>query len=341
MYGDFKTVNTYGKPAANFYDYDYRLFDTWIGYNLGIKKYVHDHQHLDRHFVSLRYLNTNFIKTPQQAIDKLIFRFNNQQALLGQFTFFKQDFYKTNYLYGFGNTEDVPYGYNVALTAGWYKQSILSRAYAGVDANRYRVYSKGDIVQYFLRAGSFMDKHKIQDAAILVGASAFSRALLFKDFKVRQYARFSYTRLINRTGLEPLGINNPFGIRYFKADSVLGDSRFSLHTETITFTNLKVFGFKFSPFGFADIAAITHEKDPLYKYQPEWYYGFGGGIRTRNENLVFRTTEFRFVYFPRIPEGLSHFLARLTVNIQFRYNTNYVHEPQIIQLNSDYDNNIF
>jgi hypothetical protein len=315
------------------------LFDCWIGYNIGIKKFAIDHKHLDRHFVSIRYMNADFKETPQQAIDKLIFRFNDKQAVLGQYTFFKQEFYKTNYLYGFGNTEDVPYGYNVALTAGWYKQSYLSRPYAGVDANRYRVYGKGDIVQYFVRAGSFFNHGSFQDAAILVGASGFTRGLLFNDFKMRQYARLSYTRLFNRTGLEPLGINNPFGIRYFRPDSVLGDRRLSLHTETITFINLKAFGFKFSPFAFGDVAAISPEQDPLSK--ATWYYGVGGGLRARNENLVFRTAEFRFVYFPKTVYNMPQFLGRLTVNIEFRYNTNYVHEPEIIQLNSDYQNNIF
>jgi hypothetical protein len=135
--GDFKTVNNYGKPDTSFYDYHYKLFDGWVGYNLGIKKYVADRNRTKR-FVSIRYLNANFIQTPEQAINKLIFRFNDKQAILGQFTLFKQEFYKTNYLYGFGNTEDVPYGYNIAFTGGWYKQSYLSRAYAGIDANKYR-----------------------------------------------------------------------------------------------------------------------------------------------------------------------------------------------------------
>jgi len=209
-----------------------------------------------------------------------------------------------------------------------------------MDLNRYRVYHKGDIVQYFLRGGSFFGDGKFQDAAVLVGASGFSRALIFKNFKMRLYARFSYTRLFNRVGLEPLGINNPFGIRYFKADSVLGGQRLSLHTETITFLDrLKAFGFKFSPFAFADVAAITPERNSFKN--SDWYYGLGGGLRARNENLVFRTAEFRFVYFPKTAFDMPHFLGRLTVNIQFRYNTNYVHKPEIMQLNSDFDNNIF
>ncbi len=337
--GDFKTYNSYSESEEKFYDYHYQLVDGWIGYNLGIKKYATNHEHLDRKFVSVRYFNAHFLDTPQQAIDKLIFRFNDRQAILGQFTFFRQQFYKTNYLYGFGNTEDVPYGYNVALTGGWYKQSYLSRPYIGLDANWYRVNSKGGIVQYFLRAGTFFNDVQFQDAAILVGASAFSRALIFNNFKMRQYARISYTRLFNRTGLEPLSLNSPFGVRYFRTDSVLGEQRLSLQTETITFANYKLFGFKFSPFASVGITAITPEKNAIEK--SAWYYGLGGGVRTRNENLVFKTVEFRFIYFPNTAYGTPRFLARITSNIQFRYNTNYVHKPEIIQLNTDTDNNIF
>ncbi|MEO8712067.1 MAG: hypothetical protein ABI405_08095 [Parafilimonas sp.] len=337
--GNFETFNNYNKPEANFYDYHYQLFDSWVGYNLGVKKFTLNNIHPDRKFVSLRYYDLNFLQTPQQAVDKLIFRFNDKQAILGQLTFFKQEFYKTNYLYGFGTTEDVPYGYNVALTGGWYQQSYLSRPYAGVDLNRYVIYNKGDIVQYFLRAGTFFNKSKWQDAGVLGGVSAFSRPFEFKNLKLRQYVLVSYARIFNRTGLEPLTINNTFGIRYFSRDSVKGDQRISLHSETISFINYKVFGFKFSPFVFCDVAALKPEKDALD--QRAWYYGLGGGIRARNENLVFRTAELRFVYFPHTAYGMNHFLARMIVNIQFRYNTNYVREPDIIQYNNDYANNIF
>ncbi len=336
--GNFETFNSYGQPGMSFYDYHYHLLDAWVGYNLGVRKYLVNQKHLDRKFVSLRYLNADFIQTPQQATDKLIFRFNSRQAVLGQVTFFRQEFYKTNYLYGFGTTEDVPYGYNVAVTGGWYKQSYLSRPYIGVDANKYVVYNKGDILQYFVRAGTFSNHGSLQDAAILAGVAGFSRLLLFKNLKIRQYVQLSYARLFNRTGLDPLGINNIFGIRYFSADSVRGDERISLHTETISFINYKAFGFKFSPFLFGDVAAITPE---LYlPNQQSWYYGLGAGLRTRNENLVFRTIELRFVYFPHTAYGMQQFQGQINVNIQFRYNSNYVTRPDIIQLNSDFQNNI-
>ncbi|MEP6682746.1 MAG: hypothetical protein ABJA35_05770 [Parafilimonas sp.] len=337
--GNFKTFNHYGKSVFDFYNYNYNLFDTWIGYNLGIKKYLFNKTHLDRKFVSLRYFKQDFTQIPNQIDDRLVFRFNNKQAVLAQMTFFKQEFYKTNYLYGFGTTEDVPYGYNLAITGGWYQQAYLSRPYFGFDANRYSVYNKGDIVQYFLRAGSFFKDKKFQDAGVLAGVAGFSRAFQFRNLKLRQYVQFAYTQLFNRIGLDPLSINNTFGIRYFSRDSVRGESRISLHSETISFINYKAFGFKFSPFVFGDVVALKPEKNILNL--PTWFYGLGGGIRTRNENLVFQTSEFRFVYFPHTAYGMHQFEARITTNIAFRYNSNYVREPDIIQFNNDHQNNIF
>ncbi len=338
-WGDFRTYNKYKLPVESFYNYHYRLFDGWVGYKLGVKNYIHDKSNLNRKFVSLRYYQTKFYERPQQVDSQLYFRFDDKKAVLGQLTLFKQEFYKTNYLYGFGTTEDIPFGYNISFTAGWFKQSYLSRPYFGIDANRYVVYNKGDIIQYFLRTGVFIHKGSLQDAGILAGISGFSRAFVLKNFKLRQYFRLSYTGIYNRTGLEPLTINNPFGLRNFTRDSVMGEERLSLHSETIGFIRYKVFGFKFSPFLAGDITSISPRIDN--PGQHTWFFGLGGGFRMRNENLIFNTVEVRCAYFPNTAYGMKHFYASVSTNISFRYNSNYVREPDIIQYNSDLANNIY
>jgi hypothetical protein len=162
--------------------------------------------------------------------------------------------------------------------------------------------------------------------------------MFFQNFKLRQYLRVSYAKQFNRVGLDPLSINNPFGLRYYSSDSVRGTQRISLHSETISFINYKLLGFKFSPFAFADVALLTPEND----FQKSgFYYGLGSGLRARNENLVFKTIELRLAYFPRKAYQSNSFVASLRFNIAFRYNTTYVHEPDIVQMNNDYQNNIF
>jgi hypothetical protein len=334
-----QNYNYYLKEDSLFYSYHYNTFDAWIGYNLGVRKFLLRKHGANRQFVSIRYFRNKFKQVPYQPGDLYNFKLNEREAVLAQFTFFRQNFYKTNYIFGFGITEDVPYGYNFSLTTGWYRQLRLERMYAGAEANMYVVNNRGNVVQYFMRTGAFLNKRIIQDAIILTGISAISRVYSWKHLHIRQYLRFSYTKQFNRIGLDPLGINNIFGLHYISSDSATGNQRISLHTETIFFLDLKVLGFKFAPFASADFVHIAPEGENTL--HSGFYYGLGGGLRARNENILFGTLELRFMYFPRKTEQYNAFKLTLAANLRLRYNSNYVIAPDIIQVNSDRHNNIF
>ena len=337
--GDFQSFNRYNHPDSLFYKYHYQVHDGWLGWNLGGDRFLSNTSVRDRKFVSLRYFRNHFYQTPDQIGDKFNFRFNDREAVLGQFTFFRQDFYKTNYIYGFGTTEDVPQGYNVAVTSGWYKQLHLERPYAGVDANSYVVTKKGGFIQYFLRSGAFLHQGQVQDASVLVGSSYYSPLFLFKHVKIRQYINLSYTRQFNRVGIDPLTINNVFGLRYFSGDSTFGAQRMTFHSETTFFLNYKLLGFKFAPFAFGDLSLLTPDKAKFDK--SSLYHGLGAGMRARNENLIFQTIELRAVWFPRKTEQNNSFKIMFNTGIQFRYNSTYVKAPDVIYLNTDGLNSIY
>ncbi|MGE5520777.1 MAG: hypothetical protein ACM3VS_12675 [Candidatus Dadabacteria bacterium] len=338
MVGKNQVFNSYSRPDTGFYKYHYNLFDTWVGYNLGIRKFLFLQSEKNRQFISLRYFRQNFIEVPSQVGERMNFRFNDKQAVLGQFTFFSQRFYKTNYVYGFGITEDIPYGYNIALTTGLYQQLLLKRAYIGIDANRYVVTTRGKLMQYFLRTGTFLHQGRLQDAAILIGSRAYSRILFYKSLKMRQFFGLTYTKQINRVGLDLLDINNAYGLRYFSLDSARGDQRLSFQAETFLFLKSKLLGFRFAPFAFGDVAILTPEHKDITK--SGFYYGLGGGMRIRNENIVFGTIELRFIYFPNVSQYNSSFKFTLSTNIRFRYNSTYVKAPDIIELNSEENSTI-
>jgi hypothetical protein len=293
----------------------------------------------DRKFLAFRYFRNDFDSVPKQVGKNFNFRFNDRAAALTSFTFFRQDFYKTNYIYGFGATEDIPIGYNVAFTAGWYKQLYLSRPYTGVDANGFVVTKKGAFTQFFLRSGTFLRKGRFEDASFLVGASYYSPLFTFSSLKLRQYVNFSYTRQFNRLGIDPLTINNVFGLRYFSGDSTFGVQRLTLHSETTLFLRYRFLGFKFAPFAFGDLSLLTPETGTFQK--SSLYHGIGAGVRTRNENLVFNTIELRMVYFPRKTMQNNSFKIMLNTGIQFRYNNTYVRQPDVVYLNTDGLNSIY
>src|ERR1700754_1628676 len=338
--GHFENFNVYHNVDSVFYKYSYHTHDGWIGWNLGSERFLSNTSVRDRKFVAVRYFRNDFDSVPKQiGKDNFNFRFNSREAALASFTFFRQDFYKTNYIYGFGTTEDIPKGYNVAFTGGWYKQLYLTRPYVGVDANEFVVTKRGAFVQFFLRSGTFVRKGKIEDASTLIGASYYSPLFVFNAVKIRQYINFSYTRQFNRLGIDPLTLNNVFGLRYFSGDSTFGSQRMTLHSETTFFLNYKFLGFKFAPFAFGDLSFLTPEKGTFDK--SSLYHGIGAGIRARNENLVFNTIELRMVYFPRKTMQNNSFKIMFSTGIQFRYNNTYVRQPDVVYLNTDGLNSIY
>jgi hypothetical protein len=331
--------NNYMKADSLFYDYRVKNFDAWLGYNLGVNKFLSVRSGLNRGFISMRYLRSKFNKVPFQVKDSFNFRFNDKEAILGQFTLFQQNYYRTSYIFGFGITEDIPFGYNIALTIGWYKQLSLRRFYTGIDFNRYLVMGTGNVVQYFVRSGGFWNKGKFEDAALLAGTSILSRLYSARNMKMRQFIRLSYTKQFNRIGLDPLSINNIFGLPYVPQDLLGGNQRVSMHTESVFFLKYQLLGFRFAPFASADVCYFAPEKRDLFK--PALYFGLGGGLRTRNENIVLGTVEFRFMYFPPKPQQIESFRFSILTNLRFRSTFNYVKAPDIIEVNSDRDNNIY
>lgn len=347
-----QAYNLYYSPDSIVYPSKYFLFDAWAGYNIGIKTLTATNNKIrDRRFFAMRYYNRNFSEYPPSpqlsynpgtysgygSVDgKMpVFNpvFNSSQAVLGQFTFFRQDYYKTQYIYGFGTTEDLPYGYNIAVTGGWHQQLNLQRPYAGINVSDYIATSYGDFIQLFLKGGGFLHDNKVQDGSFLIGATAFSRIFFLNSTKIRQYINLSYTQLYNRVTYAPLYIDNFYGIRGFLTDSAYGTRRLSLQLETEFYLKFKFLGFQFCPFPYGDLSLLTPENGPYSN--SSLYTSLGGGVRARNENLIFETIELRAYFFPIAPNNMKGFKVVINSNIRYRYSSNYITAPELVQLNNN------
>jgi hypothetical protein len=324
--------NLYHIPDSVFYVYKYRFFDAWTGYNVAIKKLTATNNTIrDRRFFSVRYYDRKFIDVPYQIGNSFNYIYNSSQAMLAQMTFFRQDYYKTQYVFGFGTTEDLPYGYNISVTAGWHKQLSLERPYFGFSVTDYIATNKADFITLSMRAGSFLHQGSLQDAGVLIGASAYSRLFFLGTTKVRQYANFSFTYLYKELTSPPLRLNNDFGVRGFVSDSITGTRRISLQLETSFYLRWRLLGFQFAPFPYTDFSLITPDNKP--GTPPFLYTSLGGGVRMRNDNLVFETIEARAFFFPVAPSNMRAFKVIVTANIRYRYPSSYIVPPDLLQLN--------
>lgn len=319
--------NFFSAPDTLFRDYRYRINDFWIGYNVGARNNMHNRS---RHFISLRAFDQYFTRQPLQSRESNNPIYNNLRYILGAVTFFKQNFYTTRYIFGFGRTEDVPYGHNVSLLGGWSEQLGLRRPYLGVEAERLMVRRNGEFYTVGLRAGAFHHKG-VEDAIVLLSGSLTSRLIARGDWLFRQSFHTDYTRVFRQRTSLPLDINNEFGLQNFSADSLEGTKRFHLLSETLAFSPWVLLGFRFAPFAFGEMAMIAPESKSIFYEKP--FFGFGGGIRTRNENLVFGTVELRVIYHPIVVEDLSKINVRISTNLRVKYSARFVRRPAFIRYN--------
>lgn len=336
-FSHFISKNVYNQPDSTFYRYNYDYYDGWMGYNIGThfeSEHANYTQNRRRIFIAARYYKADFRSVPMQIGNHFDPVYNPNQAAIGEITLFEQNFYKLNYIYGFGTTEDVPTGYNISISAGWHKQWSLERPYGGIQFVRFIVSTKGAFAEIFGRVGGFFHQNQVEDASLMGGINYFTRLVSYERLRARGYVRFSYSQLQNRITSEPLRINNAYGISDYSTDSIVGNRRLSLYGEGIVYTQRKLLGFRFAPFIFFDGVMIPHDGDSFST--SETITGIGGGVRTRNENLIFGTMELRMVYFPRTVQNISPFQIMFSSDLRYRYKTNFVHAPDIIYLNRSF-----
>jgi hypothetical protein len=319
--------NVYNTPDSLFWNYRYAVRDFWMGYNIGAKAH---YRYRSRHFVAIRAFDQHFTKQPLQSdeVDHPIY--SDRTYFLGGLTFFKQNFYTARYIYGFGRTEDVPYGHSISGYIGWARQLGVQRPYMGFDVGKSIVSPRGQFYNLMFRAGAFSN-NGLEDAAILVSGTLTSRLISYRKLLIRQILGGDLTYVHNqKTGL-PLDINNEFGLRGFSADSLWGTKRFHVNGETYVFTPLELLGFRFAPFIYSEMAWLAPKNQTLFQTKP--YFGIGGGVRTRNENLVFGTVELRLMYYPRTYQEISSFNVKVSSNLRVKYTASFVRPPSFVLYN--------
>lgn len=330
-HNDYKTDTTYDTKTR----YRYYNYDGWVGWNLGALKLTGDIDKDDRWrtLVGVRYVQQNFGLVPLKYADQYYYQYPDLKAALASVTIFRQDFYKARYVYGFGVNEDIPEGADLSVTTGWTKKAGATRPYVGIDLERYFFTARESYFNYIFKADGYFRNKQIEDVNLLFDVNYFTRLLrLGQRWKQRTFINGSIAHQINKILDEPLFLQSDFGVHEWRYDTLMtGDTRITLKAESAFFTPWTVANFRFAPFVFTDLCLFTPTAEKFSRSQ--WYNSVGGGLRTRNESLVFQTTEFRFFYFPR-PNFLNqHWRIEINTNIRFRFNRQFVKKPDFVSVN--------
>lgn len=318
--------NVYSRPDSVFLDYHYNLADFWIGYNFGVNKTIQDR---NRTFLAVRAFDGYFINKPDQEDFYQENNYNNINGVLGALTFYKRDFYKTQYIYGFGRTEDLPYGYSITPTIGWIRRLGSRKPYTALELNYSGVFEKGSFYELVFGAGTFYRNSKLEDGLVNSSISYFTRAFSLGRYKLRNAASITYTKLFNTYANNWLEIYSALipGLRVREIDA---DERYSIRIESALYTPWSLIGFRIAPFISINAATLNCVDCLESSYQ---FYGISTGMRIRNENLIFGTIELRGTYIPEDEFGSSKFSFKLRQNLRIRKSDSFVKAPSFIQYN--------
>jgi hypothetical protein len=313
--------------------YRYDIADLWGTWNMDADKAdVNSDAASTRRLISLRVLDQKFKYRPIRFETEYYYSYSDIRAVLGAFSIFQQNFYKTQYIYGFGRNEDVPEGMEASLTMGWTKRNERTRPFTGFDFKRYYFTAKEHYINYTLRAGAFLYEKKLEDIDLLGQVEFFTNLRdLKRNWKQRYFFGASVTKQVNSVLGEPVRLESEYGLEELRNNNAAGNFRATLKGESVFFSPWSVLFFRMAPFVFANGTYINLKLQGVSV--PKLYASIGGGFRIRNESLIFGTTEFKGMYFPRRSFRNESWRVEVSTNIRFKYNQEFIKRPEFVRVN--------
>lgn len=318
------------------FKYKYRVFDVWAGYNIGARRQLEQNfKSRYKRVISLRAIHKNFQDVPDLFKSTYNYNYSDLVSVLSAFTIFEQDFYRTNFLYGFGRNEDIPEGFSLSFITGWSNRNLVSRPYLGFDYQRNYFSNKNNYLNYNIRLGTFFNNGSLVDISMLTSLEYFTklRKLGSSRWYLRHFLGGSITQLLKTQMNDPLRLSSEYGIPQLNNPDIKASTRISFNGESVFYNTWRFVGFSFAPFAFANISYLKPIGSLVKNGQI--YAAIGGGVRTRNENLVFGTMELKAYYYPRTYGTLTMNKWNITFNtdLRFRYITQLIKRPDFAVTN--------
>jgi hypothetical protein len=272
---------------------NYNLQDYWIS-----RSFLLNRDKVSRIIPGIRYTNNNVFDHPLILPDSY-HHLQKYMMILGSVTYSQQRYYKTNLLYGYGRTEDIPYGGLITLTAGREINEFKKRTYAGLVAST--GHSIRPLGYFHSSAGvsAFLNGNESEQGLLFLRTNWISNILYLGKYRMRNFIMADYTRGFDRNTDEYITFKQTNGFSGFRNDSVSGNQRLSASLESVLFSPGDIFGFRFAFFAFSDLALLFGTNE--FIRDSEMVSGIGLGVRVRNDNLVFKTFQIRLGFYPAMP----------------------------------------
>ncbi len=307
--------------------------DTTVAYVLGDMWFLHafpnPKNQLNKVLLSLRYYHQQFDKGADDSFGKSEFLRNHDFFVAG-LSFSRRNLYKNNLIYGYGVTEDIPFGHYYQITGGLDKSQFGTWPYLGISLNKAFIDKDGRYYSGKFAVDGFLDNGILKQGTVLANLNFFSKKFYLSGDPFRGFINLEFLGGINRFREEYLTIDGRFGIRDFHANELRGNNRLKLNIEAVRYLRWNFYGFKFTNYLYADCALLSNRAASILT--DDFYMGIGTGLRIYNESLVFKIIDIRLSWFPLTPpEGMSPFGTNLQGLIKSRFDDFMGRKPELIR----------
>jgi hypothetical protein len=271
----------------------YNLQDYWVA-----RSFLFNSKSVSRIIIGARYLNNNVFRKPDIQ-PETYYSLQRYQIYLASAALSVQKYYKANLIYGYGRTEDIPYGGLVRITAGREFNEFKDRTYLGTDFSAGKAFPDVGYFYASFALASFFNGHEREQGMFYSRLNYFTNLLPVGRFKSRNFVTIDYSRGIGRYSDEYLRFIENNGFTGFKNDSINGTQRLTASLESVLFSPANYHGFRFAIFGFSDLGFLYSSNQ--FPGNGFTLLSVGLGLRIRNDNLLFNTLQIRLAFFPNPP----------------------------------------
>lgn len=256
--------------------------------------------------------------------------YQNHHFLIGGVSYSKINYLKTKNILSFNITEDVPVGFIYSLIGGKDWTEFGLRDYRGFQAS-YSFYSKK--AGYFLVnlvSGFFTKSGQRSNEIIQFDGRHFTPLIDLGGAYSRVFTRLHFFNGDRLSIPQSQSIRGENRIRNITGNQIEGDKTFTLSTEYVVFQPWYFYGFRFATYAHMGVGHVSESR--IENPYSRTYYTMGGGVRIRNESLVFDTFEFRVSLIPNPPNEGQIFFFRVSLSAPRFFESPNVTKPKIVGL---------
>ncbi len=307
-------------------DLGYSYSDVWLGRSF--KLFFGNPQALSRAriVVAGRMTRYSYDQRPALTADTNQL-YQNSRTTLFSVGFSQRRYIRDVLIYGFGRTEDVPYGDLISVVGGVDNAELGERAYAGVNFSRGQYMKKFGYLYTLINAGTFYRNRRAEQGVFSFTGNYFSPLLNSGWGKMRHFLNVRYTIGGRRFNNEYVTLNGSDGLGITN-DALIGTKRLLVGFENVLFSNLSLAGFRVAFITSANLGMVSFAEQPLLK--SPIYQSYGIGFRFRNENLTFNSFQIRFTWYPNLPDNPQLFRFAFEGIPNVRFNDFDISAPAIV-----------